>query len=154
MWYGRIIGNIQTFLYVVCFVCAFRITLESVLVLYYLANIQFNLFSSISFSLICSHTSTKKTPTTYTNKYQEINNKPKESLQHLLTTRTNHHTTKLTQWKKNRKKQTSKYAFKSIIINEWYQVFPKRFCKAYLPLIPVFDLGAQLDSIAKFVPQS
>jgi len=32
--------------------------------------------------------------------------------------------------------------------------FPKRFCKAYLPLIPVFDLGAQLDSIAKFVPQS
>lgn len=56
--------------------------------------------------------------------------------------------------KKKKTKQTSKYAFKSIIIKEWYQVFPKRFCKAYLPLIPVFDLGAQLDSIAKIVPQS
>lgn len=55
---------------------------------------------------------------------------------------------------KKKTKQTSKYAFKSIIIKEWYQVFPKRFCKAYLPLIPVFDLGAQLDSIAKIVPQS
>lgn len=39
-------------------------------------------------------------------------------------------------------------------INKMVSSFPKRFCKAYLPLIPVFDLGAQLDSIAKFVPQS
>lgn len=38
--------------------------------------------------------------------------------------------------------------------DNWYQVFPTRFCKAYLPLIPVFDLGAQLDSNAKIVPQS